>query len=218
MDISCPGTDSRASDGRTCPPRRAVPAPAGTRSVPAAPASTASPAPSGPAPPGPALSPVAGETRPSSRSPPRAACCRPFRGSGRSHAQAGPGAARGRDHRPAGRMSGPNCGRSATPDRTAGAWPGRRKSPAGREPQRLNFPPGSPIRRPRPDRVRRRGTVCPGGGIGRRAGFRCQWPQGRGSSSLLLGTMPSPGPARSRRTAPTDRMAGVGCAVPAFSC
>ena len=30
--------------------------------------------------------------------------------------------------------------------------------------------------------------VCPGGGIGRRAGFRCQWPQGRGSSSLLLGT------------------------------
>ena len=30
---------------------------------------------------------------------------------------------------------------------------------------------------------------CPGGGIGRRAGFRCQWPQGRGSSSLLLGTI-----------------------------
>jgi hypothetical protein len=28
----------------------------------------------------------------------------------------------------------------------------------------------------------------PGGGIGRRAGFRCLWPQGRGSSSLLLGT------------------------------
>ena len=30
--------------------------------------------------------------------------------------------------------------------------------------------------------------ACPGGGIGRRAGFRCQWPLGRGSSSLLLGT------------------------------
>ena len=30
--------------------------------------------------------------------------------------------------------------------------------------------------------------LCPGGGIGRRAGFRCQWPLGRGSSSLLLGT------------------------------
>src|SRR5271156_6541188 len=29
---------------------------------------------------------------------------------------------------------------------------------------------------------------CPGGGIGRRAGFRDLWPQGRGSSSLLLGT------------------------------
>src|ERR1700733_7302313 len=31
---------------------------------------------------------------------------------------------------------------------------------------------------------------CPGGGIGRRAGFRYLWPQGRGSSSLLLGTNP----------------------------
>ena len=30
---------------------------------------------------------------------------------------------------------------------------------------------------------------CPGGGIGRRAGFRYLWPQGRGSSSLLLGTI-----------------------------
>src|SRR5258706_13412072 len=29
---------------------------------------------------------------------------------------------------------------------------------------------------------------CPGGGIGRRAGFRYLWPQGCGSSSLLLGT------------------------------
>ena len=29
---------------------------------------------------------------------------------------------------------------------------------------------------------------CPGGGIGRRAGFRCQFPKGSGSSSLLLGT------------------------------
>src|SRR5579875_2028399 len=33
-----------------------------------------------------------------------------------------------------------------------------------------------------------RNTACPGGGIGRRAGFRYLWPQGRGSSSLLLGT------------------------------
>src|SRR5512132_1214516 len=30
---------------------------------------------------------------------------------------------------------------------------------------------------------------CPGGGIGRRAGFRYLWPRGRGSSSLLLGTI-----------------------------
>ena len=30
---------------------------------------------------------------------------------------------------------------------------------------------------------------CPGGGIGRRAGFRYQWPKGLGSSSLLLGTI-----------------------------
>src|ERR1700683_2081025 len=29
---------------------------------------------------------------------------------------------------------------------------------------------------------------CPGGGIGRRAGFRYLWQQCRGSSSLLLGT------------------------------
>ena len=33
----------------------------------------------------------------------------------------------------------------------------------------------------------------PDGGIGRRAGFRYLWPQGRGSSSLLLGTKPVPG-------------------------
>src|SRR5690606_36209154 len=32
-------------------------------------------------------------------------------------------------------------------------------------------------------------VTSPGGGIGRRAGFRYLWPQGRGSSSLLLGTM-----------------------------
>src|SRR5690606_20620560 len=36
----------------------------------------------------------------------------------------------------------------------------------------------------------------PGGGIGRRAGFRYLWPQGRGSSSLLLGTnIPADDPA-----------------------
>ena len=42
---------------------------------------------------------------------------------------------------------------------------------------------------------------CPGGGIGRRAGFRYLWPQGRGSSSLLLGTIRQAGgslPAGSR--------------------
>ena len=32
------------------------------------------------------------------------------------------------------------------------------------------------------------GSQRPGGGIGRHAGFRYLWPQGRGSSSLLLGT------------------------------
>ena len=30
--------------------------------------------------------------------------------------------------------------------------------------------------------------TCPGGGIGRRAGFRCQWGQPRGGSNPLLGT------------------------------
>src|SRR5262245_3434587 len=51
-------------------------------------------------------------------------------------------------------------------------------------------------RGPRPHRER-----LPGGGIGRRAGFRYQWPQGRGSSSLLLGTiavLPSPARLRAR--------------------
>ena len=33
------------------------------------------------------------------------------------------------------------------------------------------------------------GNQSPGGGIGRHAGFRYLWPQGRGSSSLLLGTI-----------------------------
>jgi hypothetical protein len=33
-----------------------------------------------------------------------------------------------------------------------------------------------------------RSACCPGGGIGRRAGFRYLWPQGRESSSLFLGT------------------------------
>src|SRR6201996_5233057 len=31
---------------------------------------------------------------------------------------------------------------------------------------------------------------CPGGGIGRRAGFRCQWLNGREGSSPFLGTTP----------------------------
>ena len=51
----------------------------------------------------------------------------------------------------------------------------------------------APGRRPRTIDIRgsRRHLRCdgrPGGGIGRRAGFRYLWPQGRGSSSLLLGT------------------------------
>ena len=36
--------------------------------------------------------------------------------------------------------------------------------------------------------TRRAHTTGPGGGIGRRAGFRCQCPYGRGGSSPLLGT------------------------------
>ena len=45
---------------------------------------------------------------------------------------------------------------------------------------------------PRAHPMARLGTTgCPGGGIGRRAGFRYLWPQGRGSSSLLLGTRTS---------------------------
>jgi ribonuclease D len=41
---------------------------------------------------------------------------------------------------------------------------------------------------PQPAAIRLVFILCPGGGIGRRAGFRYLWPQGRGSSSLLLGT------------------------------
>jgi hypothetical protein len=44
------------------------------------------------------------------------------------------------------------------------------------------------LTRPRPRDISRIHDTCPGGGIGRRAGFRCQWPQGRGGSSPLLGT------------------------------
>src|SRR5258707_8517652 len=44
--------------------------------------------------------------------------------------------------------------------------------------KRLTSRPPFPNQRP----------ACPGGGIGRRAGFRYLWPKGRGSSSLLLGT------------------------------
>ena len=32
-------------------------------------------------------------------------------------------------------------------------------------------------------------SKCPGGGIGRRAGFRCQWLNGREGSSPFLGTI-----------------------------
>src|ERR1700749_3842805 len=37
---------------------------------------------------------------------------------------------------------------------------------------------------------------CPGGGIGRRAGFRCQWLNGREGSSPFLGTTPLSGRSR----------------------
>jgi hypothetical protein len=39
-------------------------------------------------------------------------------------------------------------------------------------------------------------VMGPGGGIGRRAGFRYLWGQPRGSSSLLLGTIESYGMMR----------------------
>lgn len=44
----------------------------------------------------------------------------------------------------------------------------------------------------------------PGGGIGRRAGFRCQWLNGRGGSSPLLGTTPLPSFFGSRGGAKLD--------------
>src|SRR5690242_14140975 len=38
--------------------------------------------------------------------------------------------------------------------------------------------------------IRSNRATCPGGGIGRRAGFRCQWLNGREGSSPFLGTTP----------------------------
>src|SRR5512134_178181 len=73
--------------------------------------------------------------------------------------------------------------------RQAGDMPGRRCAPS---------PHGKPIDRPKGraylravGRGGRRDSSYrrPGGGIGRRAGFRYLWPRGRGSSSLLLGTI-----------------------------
>ena len=66
-----------------------------------------------------------------------------------------------------------------------GLWAAARRSP-----------PRLPLTRPHVKATSRalpllrtsRDIGCPGGGIGRRAGFRYLWPQGRGSSSLLLGT------------------------------
>src|SRR5277367_1223875 len=45
------------------------------------------------------------------------------------------------------------------------------------------------------------GPACPGGGIGRRAGFRCRWAKALGSSSLLLGTILRPRRPRRRHSA-----------------
>ena len=52
-------------------------------------------------------------------------------------------------------------------------------------------PPGRLVDGVRSGAYRRASSkaACPGGGIGRRAGFRYLWPQGCGSSSLLLGTI-----------------------------
>jgi hypothetical protein len=52
----------------------------------------------------------------------------------------------------------------------------------------LKGPSACLLTRLRPRDISRIHDTCPGGGIGRRAGFRCQWPQGRGGSSPLLGT------------------------------
>src|SRR5262249_32682056 len=52
----------------------------------------------------------------------------------------------------------------------------------------LDLTSASSIRSNRP----RAATACPGGGIGRRAGFRCQWLHGREGSSPFLGTTPQP--------------------------
>jgi hypothetical protein len=52
--------------------------------------------------------------------------------------------------------------------------------------------------------IRPPSSACPGGGIGRRAGFRCQWGRLRGGSSPLLGTI-------YRATARRSLRAGVQC-------
>src|SRR4051794_8987231 len=46
-------------------------------------------------------------------------------------------------------------------------------------------------RRPMRPALARSGGASPGGGIGRRAGFRCQWLNGREGSSPFLGTIVS---------------------------
>ena len=64
----------------------------------------------------------------------------------------------------------------------------RARDPAGRRPlgSILGCANMAPRRRP----VAASGGPCRGGGIGRRAGFRYQWPQGRVGSSPSLGTIP----------------------------
>src|SRR3954451_6165053 len=57
---------------------------------------------------------------------------------------------------------------------------------------------------------------CPGGGIGRRAGFRCQWLNGREGSSPFLGTIcPCP---TSLKCGPVERLTRTQGRVTAFHC
>ena len=66
---------------------------------------------------------------------------------------------------------------------SSGWWRTRKKIGSGRV-KVSNLTSGPPIRTNRPQ--------CPGGGIGRRAGFRCQWLHGREGSSPFLGTTHPP--------------------------
>src|SRR5580704_3865889 len=59
---------------------------------------------------------------------------------------------------------------------------------ARRQPRQPCAADGSRLTSPGGGLISARPCKCPGGGIGRRAGFRYLWQQCRGSSSLLLGT------------------------------